>query len=48
MSPIARRSGGKLDRIQTSFVNAMPINHEIGGETAYSVRELLENGCSMH
>jgi hypothetical protein len=39
---------GRLARLDTPqkiqrFLNATPINHELGGETLYSVREVLRN-----
>ena len=41
-----RREYATLRRLRTpqriqAFVNAVPINHEVGGETVYSVREVL-------
>ena len=45
---LSRRDYAVLARLRTphqvqDFVNALPINHEIGGETAYSVCEVLHH-----
>jgi len=41
----------RLERLDTPqkiqrYLNATPTNHEIGGETLYSVREVLKNRCA--
>ena len=43
---LAKREFAALERLDTpqkiqAFINAIPINHEIGGETVLSVREVL-------
>ena len=43
---LSQREYATLARLRTpqqiqAFVNAIPINHEIGGETVFSVRQVL-------
>ncbi len=48
---LAKREFALLRRLRTpqeiqSYLNSIPINHEVGGETMWSVREVIRHRCA--